>query len=228
MKKSSISKSTDRQTQQHIKRFRNFLKDRGLCTTFETAPNEMLNNYLRLFYSQLRTDKGMYYAPASLLCIRAAIHRHITSAEHNRNVDILHGEDFRRANGVLKGMVKAYLTSNQEKNKNQYESMSREDFLKLKKYFSENDSLETLQKECIFNIMYHFQLRGRENLRSLSKECIDFKMVGAREVAYIKVPLLQKNVKASLKPKEFEELKMALMSDNLVMCIALSSACTNT
>ena len=82
----------------------------------------------------------MYYAPASLLCIRAAIHRHITSAEHNRNVDILHGEDFRRANGVLKGMVKAYLTSNQEKNKNQYESMSREDFLKLKKYFSENDS----------------------------------------------------------------------------------------
>ena len=113
----------------------------------------MLNNYLRLFYSQLRTENGLYYAPASLLCIRAAIHRHLTSAEYNRNVDILNGEDFKRANGVLKGMVKAYLTSNQEKNKNQYECMSREDFSKLKKYFSENDSLLILQKECIFNIM---------------------------------------------------------------------------
>ena len=211
LERSSVSKSTGKQTTQHVNRFRKFLRDRGLCTSFETVPSEILNNYLRLFYSQLRTESGSYYAPASLLCIRAAIHRHLTSAEHNRKVNILQGEDFKRANGVLKAMVKAYLTSNQDKNKNQYECISKEDFVKLKKYFSESDSLETLQKECIFNVLYYFQLRGRENLRFLTRECIDFKKIGDREVAYIKVPLLQKNVKASLKSKEFEDLKMAMM-----------------
>ena len=209
---SSNSVATDKQTKTWVTKFKEFLKSRDLSTSFETVPKRVLNDYLRAFYAQLRTKEGSFYAPASLICIRAALHRHLTSPSWNRDTNILTGEEFRRANGVLKAMVKAYLSSDQEKHQS-FERISNEDLMKVRKYFVENESsVTTLQEECLFNIIYYFQLRGRENLRALKKETIGFKTgENGREVAYIQVPLLQKNVKPSFKAKEYEDVKSARM-----------------
>lgn len=209
---SSNSVATDKQTKMWVTKFKEFLESRGLSTSFEAVPKRVLNDYLRAFYAQLRTKEGCFYAPASLICIRAALHRHLTSPLLNRDTNILTGEEFRRANGVLKAMVKAYLSSDQVKPQS-FERISNEDLIKVRKYFVENESsVTTLQEECLFNIIYYFQLRGRENLRALKKNTIGFKISeNGREVAYIQVPLLQKNVKPSLNAKEYEDVKSARM-----------------
>lgn len=215
LEKEAIATSTRIQTKTWIAKFRAFLEKHHYSVCFEKVPNTILNDYLRLFYSQLRTNKGEYYAPASLICVRAAIHRHLTSAECNNNINILTGDEFKRANGVLKAMVKLYLESNQDKDQH-YECITKEDREKLNEYFKTNrENKEVLQQECLFNIIYYFLLRGRENLRSLTRQSIGFQNCDNREVAFIKVPLLQKNVKASLKSKEFEDLREARMASTM-------------
>lgn len=209
---SSVSKSTAAQTIKWVNHFKRFLLEQKLCEDFEKVPDSILNNYLRLYYATLRREDGTYYAPASLICIRAAIHRHLVSAEINCKIDILNGENFRRANGVLKAMVKKYLESGQEKPR-EFERITDEDLKAIHNYFAENkDDPESLQRECLFNILFFFQLRGRENLRALTKASIGFATGEEnREFAFIRVNLMQKNVKASLKKKEYEDLKKAKM-----------------
>lgn len=90
----------------------------------------------------------------------------MTSPEINRNVDILNGDNFKRANGVLKGMVGQFLKSSTVKSK-PYARIEDSDLKKIRTHFNshaEND-IRVLQQETLFNILWHFQLRGRENLR---------------------------------------------------------------
>ena len=123
---SSVSKSTAGQTLKWVNHFKRFLLEKENCEDFERVPDSILNNYLRLYYASLLRADGTYYVPASLICIRAALHRHLVSAEINRKIDILNGENFRRANGVLKAMVKKYLESGQEKAR-EFERITDED-----------------------------------------------------------------------------------------------------
>ena len=64
----------------------------------------------------------------------------------------------------------------------------------------------------------HFQLRGRENLRNFKQNIFKFDVSDdGREYAYIHTTMLQKNIKASVKRKQFEnlkEVKMVLQPDN--------------
>lgn len=56
-------------------------------------------------------------------------------------------------------------------------------------------------------------MRGRENLNALKKDTIGFKRSeDGKEAAYIKVPLLRKNVKP-LKSKEYDDMKCARMDE---------------
>ena len=107
------AKSSEEQSRRWVKEFKSFLRKEHLCENFETVPPKLLNDYLRLFYASLRKKDGTFYAPSSLVCVRAAIHRYLTSPNVNANVNILNDETFRRANGILKAMVKKYLTSSQ-------------------------------------------------------------------------------------------------------------------
>ena len=214
LEKSAIPASTNDQTKKWVKNFKQFLIAKNLSPNFEKVPSKVLNDYLRLFYANLKKNDGTFYAPASLICIRAAIHRHLKSPEVNSNLNILNDDQFIRANKVLKAMVKCYLTSNQE-NGHEYERITNEDMTKLRSYFrEESEGMKTVQEECtcIFNILLHFQLRGRENLRAFTKNSFEFGILeDGKEFVCIKVPMLQKNVKASLNRKEFENLKTAKM-----------------
>ena len=192
-----------------------------LCENFETVPPKLLNDYLRLFYASLRKKDGTFYAPSSLVCVRAAIHRYLTSPNVNANVNILNDETFRRANGILKAMVKKYLTSSQPDKENQYKRITEGDLRKIRTYFANKKDNIFLQEECLFNIIFHFQLRGRENLRDLKQNTFKFEVYDdGRECVSINTAMLQKNVKASVNRKHFENLKEAKMiaQPNCEMC----------
>jgi len=111
IEKANQLSSTSYQTRQHVLTFKNFFKNKGLCENFETVPDNYLCDYLRYFYANIRKDDESLYTPASLVCIRASIHRFLTYPEVNRKVDILNGDIFKRVNGVLKGMIGKYLKS---------------------------------------------------------------------------------------------------------------------
>jgi len=209
---SGKSTSTLQQTVKWVAKFREFLKSRNLNDKFEEVDDTVLNDYLRLFYASLKQNNGKWYAPSSLICIRAAIHRRLISPEVNRDVDILNGSHFLRANGILKAIVKKYLMSGQEKTE-AFNRIVPEDMSKIKEYFATNaSSNNVLQQECQFNIILYFQLRGQENLKNLKKDSFGFHIGdGGREYAYLKSDLLQKNVKPSLRLTEFSDYKNARM-----------------
>ena len=50
----------------------------------------------------------------------------------------------------------------------------------IRKHFEDNDAtdIKVHEKETIFNIMWYFQLRGRENLRCLTKDTFGFSSYG--------------------------------------------------
>ena len=83
------------------KRIQNLLYKEHLSENFETILLKILNDYLRLFYANLRKKDGTYNAPSSLIRFRASIHRHLMSPNVDANVNILNDETFKRANRVL-------------------------------------------------------------------------------------------------------------------------------
>jgi len=206
----AIPAGTQDQTKRHCKMFREFLGKRGLCESFEIAPDSVLNDYLRLFYANLRTKDNKFFAPSSLVCIRASLQRHLTSVNVNRVVNILNGDSFKRANAVLRGMVAKYLESGQTKQKS-FQSISEADLKKISLYF-DRSSHKKIQEEVIFNILYHFGMRGREHLRALEKDTFRVDTDDdEREFVTIQKVLKSKNVKASLKRRDFTDVKQSRM-----------------
>lgn len=210
LENSSIPFGTDQQTKRHTQMFKTFLEEKKLCPDFQKVPNSILNDYLRLFYSTLKTKMGDLYAPSSLICIRASIQRYLTSPQINRTINIVHGDDFRRANGVLKAMIGAYLRSGQRKSKS-YEAISPNDMDKLSSYF-DRSSNKKIQEEVLFNVIYFFGLRGRENLRDLKRSTFACKTdENGNEYIGIEGTMISKNVKASFSKKEYSESKCTRM-----------------
>jgi len=210
LEKCSIPTGTVTQTKNHIAKFRGFLETQKLTANFENLPNETLNDYLRLFYSSLKTKTGTFYSPSSLICIRASIQRHLTSPDVNRTINIIRGDDFKRANGVLRSMVGKFLNSSQQKGK-EYDAINEDDFQKVLNYFTRT-STQVLQDEVLFNTIYYFGLRGRENLRNMKCSTIVIKSDSSgAQYAVIDVPMASKNVKASLNSKEHTDFKQARM-----------------
>ena len=72
------NKSTASQTTRHVKLFKNFLTEKKLPTSIETMNLSELSSCLRYFYSSLRTSRGEFYAPTTLLGIRASISRYLS------------------------------------------------------------------------------------------------------------------------------------------------------
>lgn len=90
IEKEGIPQSTMRQQISHVKRFRAYLEEKSLTCDFEAIPNDLLNDYLCVFYGSLLKENGEFYRPKSLICIRAALHRHLNSADVNANVSFLY------------------------------------------------------------------------------------------------------------------------------------------
>lgn len=204
----SIPKTTKQQMKLHSENFRKFLRVKSLDTKFEKVPASILNKYLRYFYCELRTTDGKYYAPASLICIRAAIQRHLSSAEVKSTYNIISGDEFKGANCMLKAMISKYLSSpDKKKPEEMYPPIEDQDMIKIRTYFNRSSS-KILQEEVAFNTLYYFGLRGRETLRFLEKDSFSIECDSeGREFIRLVGDRLSKNCKASLKPADFENAK---------------------
>ena len=212
LEKESVPKGTQYNTEAHVKKFKNFLIDQKLSTEIETMPVKFLANYLRFFYFNLRCKDGTFYAPRSLIGIRASLHRYLTSCEVDRGINILKDKEFDRPNAILKAMVGKWI---KEGNKSKrYPAIEPADMVKIKEYFDRRNPV-VLQQEIWFNCVYYFGLRGREVLSYLKKTDIEITTDSeSRHYAFIKNEFLTKNVKMSLSQKEFENISVARMYDN--------------
>jgi hypothetical protein len=209
----SVSRKTLEQTTAYVRRFREFLVSKGLPERFEVLPERYLCQYLRYWYSELKKGDGTYYSPPTLICMRAAISRHLTSSPTNRAVDILNSKAFVPANNMLRAMVGKAL---KEKKLTGVASggcsaIEKVDLTALSKYFDRSCPV-SLQDEVFFQICYHFGFRGREWLRDLKREDVVVqKDAEGREFVDLKRSRLSKNVKQSLQAKEYFDQKSIVM-----------------
>ena len=81
---------------------------RAVKVDLKTIDKKELNKILRKFYAEVKTEKGQALTPRTLTGIRAAIHRHLTSAPLSRNVNILQDSDFMSANKMFEAKAKLF------------------------------------------------------------------------------------------------------------------------
>lgn len=213
IEKEAMPTSTKKQTENYVNKFRRFLEENNLSPNFEEIPNRILNDYLRFFYSKLRKSDGGMYSPATLVCIRAAIHRHLTSAEVNKKINILKDDDFKRSNVMLKSMVGKFLKEG-DGSCQSYPAIEQSDLIKMKQFF-DRSSGAVLQMEVWFNLLYYFALRGRETIRYLTLESFSVSC-DSDNIKYVSInhDFISKNTKASLIRKEYENIKQCRMYEN--------------
>jgi hypothetical protein len=173
------------------------------------------NLYFRYWYSELKKKDGAYYCPATLICIRAAVHRHLTKAPVNRQIDILNSMQFAAANNMMRAMVGKFLKqkrlTNNENSPKGCTVIEKNDLKTLSRYFDRSTPV-VLQDEVFFQLCYHFGFRGREWLRDLKKEDVVVTCDSEnREYVDLRRSRVSKNVKVSLQSKEYEDRKEIVM-----------------
>lgn len=204
LERNNMPSSSLKQMETHIRRLLLFLESNNLNANIETVPIAILDDYLRFFYSSLKKQDGNYYTPASLICVRAALHRYFCI--NRPEVNIIADVRFSKSNRMLKTMVSLFKKSGQPKTK-VYSVIEMNDMAKIKQYF-DRSSPEALQNEIIFNLIYFFGFRGRETLPLLSKESINIETdSNGKRFLKINHDILSKNSKGSLKSDEYEDLK---------------------
>ena len=203
------NKSTEQKTRETISRFKTFLTGNGYSSEIEKMQPYFLDQYLRHFYSSLKKSDGTFYAPSTLLSIRSAINRYLSSF---RPVNLCADSEFKRSNVMLKIMVGRFLNAGGRIQ--HYNPIEENDMQTLSRYFDRKNPV-SLQDEIIFNIIYYFGQRGRERIRQLQKEdfIIGLSSDGSKYVE-IQTGSVSKNVKPSLKRETFSDVKQCKMFEN--------------
>ena len=159
-------KEQKKQTNAHIKAFKQFLAERNLPSQIETMPLRYLISYLRLWFSQLTRKDGSLYSPSSLCCIRASVHRYLIQ---ERNIELIGNKDFIEFNKAYEGAVAKSLKKRKvslNEGDNCYPAIEKGDMEKLSTHFNRS-SPQKLQDEVFFILMYHNGFQGREWFRDL-------------------------------------------------------------
>ena len=208
---SLASKSTKDQESLYVNKFKTFLTENGLCADFERVPSNILNNYLRFFYSKLEKKNNELYTPSTLVCIRASIQRHLDQTTHG-GIDIRKDKIFQKSNNVLKKKASMFLENKCGKIEG-FPAIEEKDMIKINHYFDQSTP-SILQQQVWFNITYHLGLRGREAQRHLTTDSLVIKedSDGKRFVA-LAHDFITKNTKASqaLNRNDFETIRQARM-----------------
>lgn len=174
------SKNTKRATNWGLNKFTKWCNKRSIIIDFKLITPEQLNQVLRKFYAEVKSEKGQPLTPSALTGIRAAIHRHITSAPLSRNMNILQDSDFMSANKMFESKTKLFTKDNNVKPQHKA-SIETGDMEKIAKYFREGQSdgvwtsNERLLEFVWFTICFHFGRRGREGWRELTKHSFEIK-----------------------------------------------------
>lgn len=148
--------------------------EKDLQPDFGQVEEENIAGLLRQFYGEMASKEGRSYSKSSILGIRAAIQRHFTGPEVNRNINIVSGPAFRAANDVITGILRDLKKEGEDKSKS-HPPISE---LDLKQIYStktlSDDTPSSLQLKIFFEVCLHFGRRGREGLRELKKDQVVF------------------------------------------------------
>ena len=109
---------------------------------------------------QVRKTDGSNFAPATLICIRAAIQIFLTLPSVNRQISIIDSQEFKLAKATLKASVARFLRRNHRRDIST-EAINKEDLNSLSSYFN-RASAEKVQHEVFYSPIHHFGYRGRE------------------------------------------------------------------
>jgi hypothetical protein len=171
MEESSKPSSTKRATLYGVKKFSDWLNKRSKVCDFHTVTKEELNELLRKFYAEVKSSKqGCSLTPSTLTCLRAAIHRHITSAPYNRPFNIITEQEFTSANNMFAARCKLYFKAGNKKPQHK-PCIGDGDMEKLGQYFSAwNNNPSVLVEACWFYLCFHFGRRGREGWAVMTKD----------------------------------------------------------
>ena len=143
---------------------------RNIRIDFATITSEKLNELLRKFYAEVKTEKKGMLTPSALTGIRAALSRTILSPPYSRNINIIADREFHTANQMFTAKCKLYYKANNKKPTHKA-SIEEPDMLLLSAYFNDPVTEPTKLQEFVwFSLCFHFGRRGREGWRELQKE----------------------------------------------------------
>ena len=163
-----VPASTKRTTDHWLKLFRTFCDQAKLEVNLREDPAEKIGEALALCYVNSRGQNGQPYQRPSLMGLRAALHRHISSMR--RDINIMNGEEFRLANDALDARLKELKRTGEAKPAKHKAIITDADLERLGSYFSDLSSPVVLTEAVWFTITYHFAMRGCENQAQLRKQ----------------------------------------------------------
>ena len=167
---SSKPATTQRSTIYGIKKFTDWVQKRAKTCDFQTITAEDLNELLRKYYAEVKSAKpGVSLTPSTLTCLRAAIHRHITSAPLNRPLNIIKDREFTSANAMFTARCKLFFKQGNKKPQHK-PTIGDADMTKLGQYLSAwRSNPSNLVEACWFFLCYSFGRRGREGWTAMTK-----------------------------------------------------------
>ena len=155
-----------------------FLQDwakvRQITTKLHEMDNLTLDNYLRLFYAEVKNQDGNDYSKSTLLGLRYGLERYLNSPPHNKGITISGKPEFKKSNVVLNAKLKS-LKQDGKENVKQKPPLEPEDLQSLKTsgVFNCSNPLGLLR-----NVWFHAVLfwcrRGCEGQRNLTRESFIF------------------------------------------------------
>ena len=175
------SKNTENGTKTAVNTFEKFLIETNICDKLclSTIDKEQLQDILCKFYAGSRTEKGELYKVNALHALRNGLRRHFLE---KLEIDVINDESFISSNTVFQNML-AKVKHSSKGITNHFPEIEPEDIRILSSTMN-LDTPEELQEKVWFDAMFYLIRRGRENLRSMTKETfsIDKDATGKRYV----------------------------------------------
>lgn len=165
----SKPQSTLRCTEWGVRKLMKWTEKRNMTLDLATVDADELNNVLRRFYAEVKSDKRAALSPSALTGIRAALYRALVSPPYLRNINIIVDKEFITANQMFTAKCKLYGKTHSAKPKHK-KALEAGDMLKLRDYFA--DAMANpgkLQEYVWFTLCFHFGRRGREGWREMNK-----------------------------------------------------------
>lgn len=137
-----------------------------------------IGELLKTFNVEVRQKDGSEYS-RSLICLRSAIHRHLTGPPFNRTINIMSDGSCTADNIIIAGKIKNKKRCGEDTTE-RHPPIKTQDMQKI--YSSgvlSKENPQALQYKTFFEVSLHFGRRGSEGLRELKKADIIFKEDGA-------------------------------------------------
>lgn len=163
----STSRSTQRQTENAVKTFRMYLRQRNLCDDFESMTDQELDQSLAKYYPEMRMENGERYQKSSFAAMRHALNRY-TLATMGR--DIMKDPTFSNSQRVFKAVCRDLKKYGKDFVAH-YPSLEKNDWVRMCKYFLHGDTPTNVRllHKVFIDLMLNFGKEMRKDLHKILK-----------------------------------------------------------